>query len=53
MAHAKEPRLPHPATLHLAVHRGVAGFIMLFGAVLWMHGSGPWMFLAGLIGVVT
>ena len=29
----------------------VAGFIMLFGAVLLMHGSGPWMFLAGLVGV--
>lgn len=25
----------------------VGGFIMLFGAVLWMHGSGPWMFLIG------
>src|SRR6056297_831091 len=30
----------------------VAGFIMLFGAVLWMHGSGPWMFLIGFVGVL-
>jgi len=28
------------------------GFIMLFGAVLWMHGSGPWMFLIGLAAVL-
>jgi len=26
----------------------VGAFIMLFGAVLWMHGSGPWMGLIGL-----
>ncbi len=25
----------------------VGGFTMLFGAVLWMHDSGPWMFLIG------
>jgi cytochrome c oxidase subunit 3 len=30
----------------------VGGFIMLFGAVVWMHDSGPWMFLVGLIGVL-
>jgi cytochrome c oxidase subunit 3 len=30
----------------------VSGFIMLFGAVLWMHDSGPWMFLIGLAGVL-
>ena len=27
-------------------------FIMLFGAVLWMHGSGPWMGLIGFAGVL-
>jgi len=26
----------------------VGAFFMLFGAVLWMHGSGPWMGLIGL-----
>jgi cytochrome c oxidase subunit 3 len=26
----------------------VGGFVMLFGAVLWMHGITPWMFLAGV-----
>ncbi len=30
----------------------VAAFVMLFGAVLWMHGSGPWMGLVGLVGVL-
>ena len=30
----------------------VAGFIMLFGAVLWMKDSGPWMFLIGFVGVL-
>ncbi|MCH8467165.1 MAG: cytochrome c oxidase subunit 3 [Roseinatronobacter sp.] len=30
----------------------VSAFVMLFGAVLWMHGSGPWLFLAGLAGVL-
>jgi hypothetical protein len=29
-----------------------AAFVMLFGAVLWMHGSGPWLFLIGLVGVL-
>ncbi len=29
----------------------VAGFVMLFGAVLWMHGMGPWLFLMGAAGV--
>ena len=27
-------------------------FVMLFGAVLWMHGNGPWLFGAGLIAVL-
>ena len=30
----------------------VTVFIMLFGAVLWMHESGPWLFLIGLVGVL-
>ncbi|WP_114967143.1 cytochrome c oxidase subunit 3 [Alkalilacustris brevis] len=30
----------------------VAGFFMLFGAVLWMHDSGPWLFFIGLAGVL-
>ena len=30
----------------------VSGFIMLFGAVMWMHGNGPWMFLIGFVGVL-
>ncbi|KAA2311526.1 cytochrome c oxidase subunit 3 [Pseudooceanicola sediminis] len=30
----------------------VGAFIMLYGAVLWMHDSGPWMFLLGLIAVL-
>ncbi|MGP9788611.1 cytochrome c oxidase subunit 3 [Roseinatronobacter sp. NSM] len=30
----------------------VAGFVMLFGAVMWMHDNGPWMFLIGLVGVL-
>jgi len=27
----------------------IGAFFMLFGAVLFMHGNGPWVFLAGLI----
>ena len=30
----------------------VSAFIMLFGAVMWMHGNGPWMFLIGFAGVM-
>ena len=30
----------------------VAAFVMLFGSVLWMHDHGPWIFLAGLVGVL-
>ncbi len=30
----------------------LAGFVMLFGSVLWMKGSAPWMFLIGLAGVL-
>jgi cytochrome c oxidase subunit 3 len=32
---------------------GAAGaFAMLFGAVNWMHGSGPWLFLIGFAAVL-
>ncbi|MFQ6552992.1 cytochrome c oxidase subunit 3 [Aestuariibius insulae] len=30
----------------------VGGFVMLFGSVLWMHGSGPYLFLMGLVAVL-
>ena len=30
----------------------VSGFVMLFGAVLWMHENGPWMFAIGAVGVI-
>ena len=30
----------------------VSAFVMLFGAVLWMHDNGPWLFLAGFAGVL-
>ena len=30
----------------------VSAFVMLFGAVLWMHGMGPWMALIGFVGVL-
>jgi cytochrome c oxidase subunit III len=30
----------------------VAAFVMLFGAVLWMHGSGPWLGLIGFVAVL-
>jgi len=30
----------------------VGAFVMLFGAVLWMDGSAPWMFLIGLVAVL-
>ncbi len=30
----------------------VSAFVMLFGAVLWMNDSGPWLFLAGFAGVL-
>ncbi len=30
----------------------VSAFMMLFGAVLWMHGNGPWLGLIGFVGVL-
>ncbi|MEL6838011.1 MAG: cytochrome c oxidase subunit 3 [Pseudomonadota bacterium] len=31
---------------------GAGAFFMLLGATLWMHGSGPWMFLIGFVAVL-
>jgi cytochrome c oxidase subunit 3 len=31
---------------------GIAAFVMLFGAVMWMAKGMPWMFFAGLVGVL-
>ena len=30
----------------------VSAFVMLIGAVFWMHGSAPWMFFIGFVGVL-
>ncbi|MBY5972845.1 cytochrome c oxidase subunit 3 [Pseudooceanicola marinus] len=30
----------------------VGTFVMLFGAVMWLNDSGPWLFLAGLIAII-
>ena len=30
----------------------IAGFVMLFGAVLFFHDSGPWVLVAGFVGVL-
>ena len=30
----------------------VSAFVMLYGAVLWMHEGGPWLFAAGVVGVL-
>ena len=52
MAHAKnhDYHILPPSIWPFIV--AVSAFIMLFGAVLWMHGSAPWMFLIGLVGVL-
>ncbi len=51
MAHAKEHdyHILHPSIWPFI--GAASGFIMLFGAVLWMHGMGPWLTLIGLAGV--
>jgi hypothetical protein len=46
------PRLPHPAPSIWPLHRRGGAFAMLFGAVNWMHGSGPWLFLIGFAAVL-
>jgi cytochrome c oxidase subunit 3 len=52
MAHAKnhDYHILPPSIWPLA--GAVSAFVMLFGMVLWMHGSGPWMGLIGLTGVL-
>jgi cytochrome c oxidase subunit 3 len=50
MAHAKNHDY-HILTPSIWPFLGsVAAFIMLFGAVKWMHDSGPWVFLIGFVG---
>jgi cytochrome c oxidase subunit III len=52
MAHAKnhDYHILHPSIWPLI--GAVGAFVMLFGSVLWMHGSGPYMFLIGLAAVL-
>ncbi len=52
MAHAKnhDYHILNPSIWPFVA--AVSAFIMLFGAVIWMHDSGPWMFLIGLVGVL-
>jgi cytochrome c oxidase subunit 3 len=49
MAHEKhhDYHILHPSIWPFLGAAG--GFVMLFGAVLWMHGYGPWMFAAGAV----
>ncbi|MBS0126666.1 cytochrome c oxidase subunit 3 [Thetidibacter halocola] len=52
MAHAKnhDYHILNPSIWPFA--GAVAGFVMLFGAVLFFHDRGPWMLLIGLVGVL-
>jgi cytochrome c oxidase subunit 3 len=52
MAHAKrhDYHILPPSIWPLMAAAGA--FAMLFGAVNWMHGSGPWLFLMGLAAVL-
>lgn len=52
MAHAKnhDYHIISPSLWPLIA--AVGAFVMLTGGVLWMHGSGPWMFLMGLVAVL-
>ncbi len=52
MAHAKnhDYHILNPSIWPLL--GSVAGFIMLFGAVMWMSKDSPWMFLIGFVGVL-
>ncbi|MGZ9811344.1 cytochrome c oxidase subunit 3 [Pseudoroseicyclus sp. H15] len=52
MAHAKnhDYHILNPSIWPLT--GALSAFIMLFGAVLWMHGSGPYMGLIGFVGVL-
>ncbi len=51
MAHAKDHdyHILNPSIWPLVA--AVGAFTMLFGSVLWMHGSGPWLFLMGLVAI--
>ncbi|MDA7425483.1 cytochrome c oxidase subunit 3 [Thalassococcus lentus] len=52
MAHAKnhDYHILNPSIWPLV--GAVGGFVMLFGAVMWMQENGPWMFLIGLAAVL-
>ncbi|PYE84998.1 cytochrome c oxidase subunit 3 [Pseudoroseicyclus aestuarii] len=52
MAHAKnhDYHILHPSVWPFLA--AVGAFFMLFGATLWMHDHGPWMFLIGLAAVL-
>ena len=51
MAHAKHDYHILPPSIWPFMAAGGA-FAMLFGAVNWMHGSGPWLFLIGFAAVL-
>ncbi|MGY6633809.1 MAG: cytochrome c oxidase subunit 3 [Alkalilacustris sp.] len=51
MAHEKNNDYHVLPPSNSPIMAGVGTFIMLFGAVLWMHGSGPWLFLIGFAGI--
>ena len=52
MAHVKnhDYHILHPSSEPFI--GAVSAFVMLFGAVFWMHGLTPWICLAGLVGVL-
>ncbi|HBV55953.1 MAG TPA: cytochrome c oxidase subunit 3, partial [Rhodobacteraceae bacterium] len=52
MAHAKNHDYHILAPSLWPLLGALAGFIMLFGAVLFFHDSGPWVLLAGFVGVL-
>ena len=51
MAHAKNHDYHILAPSIYPFIGGVGAFVMLYGAVLWMHGSGPWLFAIGAVAV--
>lgn len=52
MAHAKNHDFHILPPSLLPLMASVGGFVMLFGAVLWMHGITAWMFWIGLVAVL-
>ncbi|AAV96308.1 cytochrome c oxidase subunit 3 [Ruegeria pomeroyi] len=52
MAHAKNHDYHILAPSIWPLIGSIGGFVMLFGAVLWMHGITPYMFWAGFIAVL-